>query len=281
MTKPVGLLLVATVSVILEGESHPAARRHPVSRAKDAATAQVMIVGVAHLVSRRDVHNSVFEDSPLSPKRQAEIRDVVEHLARFHPTKVLIEMPMDDTAVIGQYRRYVAKQFELPGSESYQFGFRLAASAGDTSIYPINTLGPNFIDDSSESGKRMNGFLKAHFGEVSTPAFAAFLARMESLERHGTYLDLLRYLNTDSAIRANASVYSVLVGMGRDADSAGSAWVSQWYARNCYIFSNLLSVIAPGDRAVVIYGQGHEYLLRDLVRLNPTVTSVDPLEFLR
>src|SRR6185437_14339187 len=100
-------------------------------------------------------------------------------------------------------------------------------------------------------------------------------------ERQGTYLDLLRYLNTDAAIRANASFYSVLDGMGRDADDAGSAYVSQWYTRNCYIFSNILSVITPGDRAVIIMGQGHEYLLREFVALNPTLAYVDPLRYLQ
>ncbi|MBV9973459.1 MAG: hypothetical protein JO135_09000, partial [Candidatus Eremiobacteraeota bacterium] len=48
--------------------------------------AQLMIVGVSHLVARHDVHNSVFADSPLSQKRQGEIASVVNHLARFRPT---------------------------------------------------------------------------------------------------------------------------------------------------------------------------------------------------
>ncbi len=248
--------------------------------AADTGSAKVMIVGVAHLVSRRDVHNSAFQDSPLSPARQAQIADVVRHLARFHPTKVLIERTMGDTVITGQYRRFLAGQFPLEADEKYQFGFRLAAGAGDSAIYAVNTYGPALIDDSSASGRRINAFLEANFASVSTPAFKGFLARTDSLEIHGTYLKLLRYMNTDAAIRANASVYSVLVGMGREADSAGSAYVSQWYARNCYIFSNMLSVIRPGDRVVVIYGQGHEYLLRELVRLNPTLVSVDPLEYL-
>jgi hypothetical protein len=239
-----------------------------------------MIVGVAHLVSRRDVHNSTFQDSPLSPARQAQIAEVVRKLAQFHPTKVLIEKAMGDTVVLSQYRRFRAGQFQLEADERYQFGFKLAASAGDSAIYPINTFGPQLIDDSSASGKKIAAFLDANFPNISTPAFKGFLARTDSLELHGTYLNLLRYMNTDAAIRANASVYSVLVGMGREADSAGSAYVSQWYARNCYIFSNMLSVIRPGDRVVVFYGQGHEYLLRELVRLNPTLVSVDPLDFL-
>jgi len=240
-----------------------------------------MILGVAHLVSKRDVHNSTFQDSPLSPQRQAQIAEITLRLARFHPTKVLVEEPMGDSVVVNRYRRFLAGGYTLEANEVYQFGFRLAARAGDSTIYPIDTYGPTIIDDSSARGKRVVAFLKSHFSSVTTPSFQAFLARSDTLERNGTYLDLLRYLNTDAAIRANASVYSVLDGMGRDVDDAGSAYVSEWYARNCYIFSNILSVIRPGDRVVVMMGQGHEYLLREFVRLNPNLEYVDPLNYLR
>lgn len=101
-----------------------------------------------------------------------------------------------------------------------------------------------------------------------------------ALERSGSYLDVLRYLNTDDAIRANASWYTIMDGLGRSADDAGSMYVAQWYTRNVYIFSNILSVIRPGDRVVVIFGQGHDYLLREFVRLDPNLRYVDPLQYL-
>lgn len=69
--------------------------------------------------------------------------------------------------------------------------------------------------------------------------------------------------------------------MGREEHDAGSSYVSQWYARNCYIFSNIVSVIEPGDRVVVIFGAGHKYLLQEFVRLNPHLTYVDPLRYLK
>lgn len=272
-------LLTVLVAAAASRNVRPAAAAPGVGAA--AGGVQLMIVGIAHLVRRRDVHNNVFPDSPLSPKRQEQIAAVIDHLARFRPTKVLVEAPMGDSSYVHQYRDFLAGRYQLGPDEVYQFGFRLAARAGDSTIYPINTFGPSLINETTDSGKRMVAFLDAQMVGVSTPAFAVLLAREDTLERHGTYLDLLRYLNTDAAIRANASVYSVLDGMGRDVDDAGAAYVSQWYARNCYIFSNILSVLRPGDRAVVIIGQGHEYLLRELARLNPTLTDVDPLTYLK
>ncbi len=243
--------------------------------------AQVMIVGVAHLVSRHDVHNSVYADSPLSPKRQAQIAEVVAKLARFHPTKVLVEATFGDPTFVHEYRRYLAGRFTLGANEIYQYGFKLAARAGNTTIYAIDTFGPSIYDDDSPSGKRIDAFLQAHFKSVENPDLDAFLRRDRDLQLHGTYVDELRYLNTDRAIEANAGFYSVFAGMGRDADDAGATYVAQWYTRNCFIFSNMLSVVRPGDRVVLLMGQGHAYLLREFVRLNPTLIDVPSLPYLR
>jgi len=250
------------------------------SEAATVANASVMVVGVAHLVARNDVHNSAFQDDPLSAKRQAQIAEVVDRLAAFHPTKVLIEAPMGDATYATRYRSYVAGSFALPANEVYQFGFRLAARSGNATIYPIDTWGPPVWDENSPAGKRIDAYLQANFNNVKDASFASFLARSNELEQAGTYLDLLRYLNTDAAIRANASSYSVLAGMGRSAENAGAAYTAQWYTRNVYIFSNILSVVGPGDRAIVMMGQGHVYLLREFVRLDPDLVDVDPLAYL-
>ncbi|HTU80548.1 MAG TPA: DUF5694 domain-containing protein [Candidatus Acidoferrales bacterium] len=268
-------LLALLVLLGLAGPFQRAAAAQATSPPSDVAG--VMVLGVAHLVARRDIHNSVFADSPLSPARQEQIADVVRRLAAFHPTKVLIEAPMGDAVFPQRYREYLEGNYTLGAGEIYQFGFRLAKLAGNPTIYPIDTFGPALLNDDS----RIDAYLKANFNRVADSRTDAFLARQDDIERSGTYLDLLRYLNSDEAILANASWYSVLDGMGRQADDAGSAYVSQWYARNVYIFSNVLGVVRPGDRAVVMMGQGHEYLLREFVRLDPNLAYVDPLTYLK
>jgi hypothetical protein len=242
----------------------------------NTAKPALMIVGVAHLEARHDVHNSVFNDSPLSAERQAQIETVVEHLVRFHPTKVLIEAPYGDPIWNTRYHEYLAGKFALGANEVYQFGFKLAARAGNTAIYPIDTWGPASPDD-----KRIDAYLTSHFNSVQDPTSDALIARGDALERSGTYLELLRLLNTDASVRANASWYPVMAGMGREADNAGASYVAAWYTRNVYIFSNILSVIRPGDRVVVIMGQGHKYLLSEMAKLDPNIAYVDALQYLR
>jgi len=244
-----------------------------------------MIVGVSHLAARRDVHNSAYQDDPLSPKRQAQIADLVARLAKFHPTKVLIEAPFGNATYADRYRRYLAGTYALGADEIYQYGFKLAARSGNSTIYPIDTWGPQIVDDNSASGKHIDNYLygngNANLKNVVDAENDAYIQQAQRLQVHGSYLDELRYLNTDAAILANASWYGVLDGMGREASQAGSAYVAQWYTRNCYIFSNILSVVRPGDRVVVLMGQGHKYLLREFTRLDPNLTYVDPLPYLK
>jgi hypothetical protein len=276
-------VILAIASFILAGPATAAAAISTPAVGETQATApkpvqaQVMIVGVAHFLSRRDVHNSKFTDSPLSSKRQVQIADIVRRLGHFHPTKVLIEVTMGNPVITESYSRYLRGTYALPADEPYQLGFKLAKRSGNRTIYPIDTFGPELLNDDSRS----DAFLKSHFNTVDDAPFEAYLARDSALEKNGTYLDVLRNLNTDDSIRANASWYSVFDGLGRAADNAGASYVSQWYARNRYIFSNILSVLSPADRAVVIIGQGHEYLLREFIRLNPNLRDVNPLPYFR
>ncbi len=197
------LLLWAVILLVAFGGQ---AMATPVSQAAapESAKAQVMIVGVAHLVARNDVHNSQFTDSPLSPKRQAQIADIIGRLVHFHPTKVLIEGAMENPVFAQRYSRYLNGTYALPANETFQFGFKLAKLAGNSTIYPIDTFGPTLL----KSDSKIDAFLKSNFTSVNdTPADRAFIARSNALERNGTYLDLLRYLTpTTRSMRTRRSI---------------------------------------------------------------------------
>ncbi len=77
-------------------------------------------------------------DDVLLPKRQAEIKEVVDLLKRFNPTKVAVEAPRGDSATIARYKAYVKGEIELRKSEEEQIGFRLAKLLGHETIYPID-----------------------------------------------------------------------------------------------------------------------------------------------
>lgn len=72
--------------------------------------------------------NNIHVDDVLAPQRQREIQDMVDHLARFQPTRVAIECsPTQQARFDARYQEYRAGTYQLTADERDQIGLRLAA----------------------------------------------------------------------------------------------------------------------------------------------------------
>lgn len=256
------------------------APRHACAAEAGHGRIPVMIVGLSHFASHEDLHNSKLGDV-MSPEHQREIEEVIRSLARFHPTRVMIEQPYGDKNIIEQYQRYLHGQFTLGTNEVYQLGFRLAAVSGNRSIYPIdtNTDFPFDFDRVKASAKQhgQTGVLSAAEAHV-----APLIRRSNALEQRGAIGALLHYLNTPAALDANASWYMYVDRVGAGKDYAGADLVAYWYARNLHIYANVVrSIDSPDDRVVILVGAGHAPQLREYVRLSPDLRLVDPEPYLK
>ena len=243
---------------------------------------QIMIVGVAHFVSKHDVHNSNIDDM-LSPERQKQIQDVLDHLAKFKPTKVMIEQANGRTEITDRYQQYLKGNYTLGANEIYQLGFRLAAMAKNPTIYLVDSP-----DDEKAFPFDYSGLLAAEkqYGQKYLAAaeehWKPFLQRQDDMEQHDTLRDLLCFLNTPEALEYNASWYMYADRIGSAQDYKAVETVANWYGRNLDIFANIVhSIDSPDDRVVVIIGQGHAYQLRNYVQLSPDLQIVDPEDYLK
>ena len=63
-------------------------------------------------------------------------------------------------------------------------------------------------------------------------------------------------------------------------DFAGADVLAAWYQRNFRIFANLAAAVRPDDRVLVIYGQGHGAILRELIEASPALVLVEPNPYL-
>lgn len=79
------------------------------------------------------------------------------------------------------------------------------------------------------------------------------------MQSAGTIGSILRYMNEPASIGRNHSFYPVMLRMGGGTDQPGVALLSAWYQRNLAICARLLQAVKPGERALVLYGQGHVY----------------------
>jgi hypothetical protein len=111
--------------------------RLPADRLDGPPLAEVLVLGSYHMGNPgRDIFN-LKADDVLAPKRQAEIRELLDVLARFRPTKIAIEAD-SNSPKIKQYQDYLAGKYELGRDERDQIGFRLGKELNLPKIYGID-----------------------------------------------------------------------------------------------------------------------------------------------
>lgn len=246
--------------------------------AADAPKIQVLLVGVDHLGKKHDVHNSPNID-PLTPQHQAEIKEIIGDIARFKPTKVMVEHDYQDPKTTGDYQDYLTGKFTLGPNEVYQYGFRLAALSHNPAIYCIDAIQDfpfgyqDLLDSADKHGQK--AVLDAAEADM-----APYLAKLDDLTLHGSVGDVLRYVNEPASLAASNGWYLYATRVGGDSDYAGAKLVSTWYARNVYIFTNVMRQAAPGDRVVIFIGAGHVPSLRWLIQQSPDLELVDTESYL-
>lgn len=226
------------------------------------------MLGSAHFYNpgRDNIKLADVEDM-LGERRQKELEAVVVQLARYRPTHIAIEIASDKQSALDErYQAYRAGKYELGRTEADQLGLRLAAKLGHERIYAVDWNGIPPGDEASYdwySYGQVNGFKDA-VAAITDPANAKKYYVELKEQSVGLWL---RQLNTPEALQASHKSYFDIAMIGKGKELPGANWVGTWYARNLKIFSQLVKLAAkPDDRVLVIYGQGHAYLLQQFAR---------------
>jgi hypothetical protein len=245
------------------------------------ARPQLLVVGFAHLDNPgRDLTN-VAVDDVLAPRRQAEIAAIAERLAAFRPTHVAVEMKAARQAELDErYRAFRAGSYPLGRSETDQIGLRVAARVGHDRVYAVdwNEAPPgaeadyDFVTWAPANGKQPQ--LDALMAGAQAQAAA-------SVPGATSLLPWLRGLNEPAALAASHQRYFEIARIGDARVNPGAAWVGSWYGRNLRIFANLAALAdRPDARVLVIYGQGHAFLLREFAAQSGAFVVADPVAVL-
>ena len=237
----------------------------------EEAPAEVMILGVYHFAHAPD-----FNDV-MRPRQQAEIAAVVDSLMSFHPDKVVLEeVPGDAAHLDSLYRSYLTGKHKLTANERQQLGFRLAKKMEHAQVYAIDYKLPwPYAEVMSWAREHEPSFIQ-YYNRWKEQ----LNAREDSLHRHATVGELLRWLNSPAYSERLQEVTMRRLELGVGDSYVGLKPITSTYERNLRIFANLTEVAAPGERVLVIYGASHGYLLREFVRMHPDLQLVDVREYL-
>ena len=276
--------LVFVSVVIAAGQGRiiiPAVSQQPSAEqpAQPGGRAEVLVLGVYHMANPgRDIFNTQADDV-FTPKRQAEIAQLIEVLKKFQPTKIAVERDSGDSRIAKDYADYLAGKHELTRNEIEQIGFRLARELGHKTVYPVDADGefpyPRLVNYAKASGRSKE--LDAIMSEVGERV----KAQDQYLASH-TILETLLYMNADEKVDYETGLYYRMAHFGESGDWAGADLVSDWFRRNMRIFSNVVQLAdSPNERVLVIFGAGHLGWLQHDFRSDPNLRLRKLAEFVK
>lgn len=216
----------------------------------------VLVLGVFHFRYVEDI---------LEPYRQKEIQDLVKRIKEFRPTKVCVEEVAErNDELNAEYQKFLSGALELSANECQQLGFRIACAIGHEKIYATDWM---HLDQTDIDLLEL-GFEEA---EKKQPELVKeskeWSERLHKMFKPGTVLEMIR-TNNNEELNALEHQYYIRyrARLGEYPDYIGPFWLRWWYRRNLIIYSNIARLAAEDDRILVIYGSGHNYLLKQFIR---------------
>jgi len=246
-------------------------------------SAKILLLGTFHFHDRGlDWYKPQSGFDVFSERRQREIAEVVELLAVFQPTKIAVERTPDQQVEINRsYGAYLHGEFQLPGDEVYQLGFRLAKRLEHEKVCCVNAWDRHY-EPQVDLEVYAREHCQEHLLSQWSPRFKQLYEHGDRLKTQLTLREILLQANSEENILKGHGHYLVdwfKVGVG--SEYPGVDWVTGWYNRNLRIFANLQRITeSQNERTLLIIGGGHLPILRHCVLASPEYDLVEVHEYL-
>ncbi len=230
---------------------------------RSAPPARVMLIGLWHFDNPGLDAVKYTPIDVMKPAEQAYLEALSARIAAFKPTRLLLEyQPKNDALINQRYADYLEGKFELRVNEIYQLGFRIAKLSGLKSVSGFDVR--DVPGDIAIWGHLMKD-------PALSREFATMIAGMSAkLTRQHKTMSLKALLlrnNQPEEDHDNKSFYLWLNPIGTlEAPHLGADAATQWWQRNFRMYALIQQAAQPGERVVVIAGQGHTAILRDLLK---------------
>ncbi len=241
---------------------------------------EVMVLGTFHLANPGLDRHNMKVDNVLVPEKQAELEDLADRLAKFRPTKIMVEARAEAPKFVSaKYSSLTSEALAQNPDERVQIAFRLAQKLRLQAIHGID------LDGNFPYGP-VQEFAQAHGQEALLARLSddveRNIAEAEAAQKNLPLRLQLARLNEPARLRAeHTQFYYAVLPLGDGKDEPGAALNTGWYERNAKIFARLTHVAQPGDRVLVVYGAGHLFWLRHFVENTPGYALVEANDYLR
>ncbi|MFS0877398.1 DUF5694 domain-containing protein [Solibacillus isronensis] len=220
---------------------------------------EILLVGTFHLADTSDLNTLSEKDK--SKYSDSDFEQLAIDLAKFQADQVFVEYPIHlqehltsiySSAEVDEINEAFKK------NEIYQIGFRLAKMLGHDAIYAVDWN--EQPEESIDLSLVAEGKSKAVFDEIMG-RMKMVLEKLSTIIQQGDIIELYKHINSYENIVNDHQVYLDFMQLD---DEIAFEWVTKyWYYRNLRIVRNIKKSILPETkRAVILYGSGHNYLLK-------------------
>lgn len=239
----------------------------------------VFLIGTFHFAYYNlDAHKTAKDKQVdiKSNERQHQLNDLLDYVARFKPTKIAVEAGRNTGYLMKRYQAYREGTRKLAKDEIEQIGFRLMETFSLDTIYGTNDLPLVYSLADSKDSVLLRPILDSimkdwdfQSNDTITKLYHKYYAYMDEMKLKMPLLDIFKYYNSDKVLSRGYGVNLVgdfTLGNTRGAD----ALAIHWYSRNLRIYRHIQQIVtSPNDRILVLYGQGHIQILKQLFESSP------------
>lgn len=251
----------------------------PISSFFPPAKAKVLVVGVFHFDYPGLDELKTAEENKidvLKEPKKSEMTELVEYIKKFRPTKIAVEANPGWRAT-QKLREYEAGEHRDKRDERYQLAMRIASETGLDTLYEVNSY--SLIRDLKENDslvyKKLIKGLNWDYEDPYWDYVKKWIENDDKLTSQVSLLDFITYMNSEESHQYGYGAY--LTGFFKSEDHKGADYLSMWwYNRNLRIFKNIQDITGESnDRIMVLMGNGHAAILRQLFESSPEYEFVE------
>jgi len=247
--------------------------------AQQETPAQVMLFGVFHFANPGHDVVKTEQIDVMTDENQAYLESLSTRISEYNPTVVLLEFgPEQESEMQERFQQYVEGYYQLPSNEIYQLGFRIAALSDADTVHGF--------DETNVQWQAEPLFEYLQSKDTATGARMSALIEEVTLDEQEAQASLslqslLQRTNDYERDALNRAFYLLTNHVGDRGSFVGADATASWWHRNFRMYALVQRHALPGDRVLVIGGQGHIATLRQLLADDRDREAVDIRTYLQ
>ena len=251
----------------------------PISEYFPKEKAKVLVVGTFHMdYPGLDAFKTSEEDKidVLVEPKKSEVTELVEYIKKFKPNKIAIEA-YESWNATEKLKQYKNGEHRDKRDERYQLAIRIANELQLDTIYAIDSgsMTDDLVKIDSSYTKALFKDFDFQSEDVYNQYYKNWFEEEDKIIPKVKLLDYFKHINSRESHHYGYGAY--LIGDFKMDNLKGADIISSWwYNRNLRIFRKLQIITeSPKDRILVIFGNGHAAILRQLLEASPEYEFVE------